>query len=50
MNGIGLIANRPPAGVRGCMWYVTDAGSERLTVDDNTTWLDCLYDNTYVSA
>lgn len=46
----GTLAGRPTAGIAGRLYYVTDAGDERLTRDNGTTWDDLGHDWSYTTS
>ena len=46
----GTLAARPAAGVAGRLYFITDAGSERLTRDNGTAWEDIGEDWDFVTG
>lgn len=45
--GSGTLASRPAAGVRGRLYFVTDAATPHLTLDNGAAWLESPITGTY---
>ena len=45
----GVVASRPAAATAGRLYYVSDAGAERITRDTGAAWTDLLHSYTYLT-